>query len=191
MNILNLGYDSTNYYLLLARSGLLVDCGWPGTLPKLASACRQKNVTFADIKYLLVTHYHPDHAGLAQELINLGLRLLVIDRQTAFIPGLAQYMKPAQHYLEIDLRDNILLPIPATRAFLFGLGIAGQVVHTPGHSDDSVSLVLDEKIAFTGDLQPPYFSADPDDDTHRSWDLLRSLGVKTVYPGHGPVITLS
>ena len=36
VNIVNVGYDSTNYYVIAAERGqLLVDVGWPGTLPKL------------------------------------------------------------------------------------------------------------------------------------------------------------
>jgi glyoxylase-like metal-dependent hydrolase (beta-lactamase superfamily II) len=27
---------------------------------------RRKDISLADITYLLITHYHPDHAGLAQ-----------------------------------------------------------------------------------------------------------------------------
>ena len=35
MNIVNVGYDSTNYYVLgLNATRLLIDVGWPGTLPK-------------------------------------------------------------------------------------------------------------------------------------------------------------
>ena len=36
MNIVNVGYASTNYYVLGASTNrLLVDVGWPGTLPRL------------------------------------------------------------------------------------------------------------------------------------------------------------
>jgi endoribonuclease LACTB2 len=67
MNIVNVGYDSTNYYLLEAKSGkLLIDCGWPGTLPKLMTELKRKGVSINEIKHLLVTHFHPDHAGIAQ-----------------------------------------------------------------------------------------------------------------------------
>lgn len=38
INILNVGYSSTNYYLIGQNSAwLLIDSGWPGTLPKLLS----------------------------------------------------------------------------------------------------------------------------------------------------------
>ena len=40
--------------------------------------------------------------------------------------------------------------------FLSRLGIKGKVIHTPGHSDDSISLILDDGAAFVGDLNPLY-----------------------------------
>src|SRR5215213_2216784 len=69
MNILNVGYDSTNYYLVgPSNTRLLVDIGWSNTLPKFLSVLKRYDVPLKSIRYLLATHYHPDHAGLAQEL---------------------------------------------------------------------------------------------------------------------------
>lgn len=38
------------------------------------------------------------------------------------------------------------------------MGISGEIVPTPGHSDDSISVVLDDGSAFTGDLPPLYYT---------------------------------
>ena len=68
MNIVNVGYHSTNYYALDILSGkLLVDCGWPGTLPQFRAELKRKDIAPSEIKYVLVTHFHPDHAGLVEE----------------------------------------------------------------------------------------------------------------------------
>src|SRR5688500_9574144 len=83
MNIINVGYDSTNYYIIEDKSGkLLVDCGWPGTLPKFSAELKRKGISVNEIKYLLVTHFHPDHAGLTQELKNQGAKFLLFECQT-------------------------------------------------------------------------------------------------------------
>jgi ribonuclease/clavin/mitogillin len=186
MNIVNIGYDSTNYYLLaLDKDYLMVDAGWPGTLPKLLNACKRKGVILDQIKYLLITHYHPDHAGLVQELKGANARLILLDIQRAAIAPMGQFMKTEQHYVEIDLSDNINLSIADSRSFLGKLGLQGAIIATPGHSDDSVTLVLDEGLAFTGDLGPSR-SEDPEDATRKSWERIRALGARTVYPGHGP-----
>lgn len=97
MNIVNVGYDSTNYYVLAdTRPRLLVDVGWPGTLAKLEHQCKRTSVNLADIKHFLLTHYHPDHAGLAQELKRTGCKLIVMENQVAAIPVLRTHMKSAK-----------------------------------------------------------------------------------------------
>jgi endoribonuclease LACTB2 len=189
MNIVNVGYDSTNYYMLGASTNrLLVDVGWPGTLPKLQAMLKRKDIPLQDIGYLLITHYHPDHAGLAQEVKAKGVRLIVLEQQIAAIPVLKTYMKPINPYVEITLHDNLGLTTSESRAFLKSIGIAGEIVSTPGHSDDSVTLVLDEGAAFTGDLPPPGFVDESASDiVQQSWNKLRALHTHTIYPGHGPV----
>jgi glyoxylase-like metal-dependent hydrolase (beta-lactamase superfamily II) len=189
VNIVNVGYDSTNYYVIADTiPRLLVDVGWPGTLPKLRHACERMGVSLTDIKHLLVTHYHPDHAGLVQELKRTGTKLIVADTQVAAIPILRTYMKPQHNYVDIDPAGNIVLALEESRAFLASIGIRGEIISTPGHSDDSITLVLDDGAAFTGDLTP--LMAAPDDDEsviRESWEKIRALGAKTIYPGHGPV----
>lgn len=189
MNIVNVGYDSTNYYVLAdTHPRLLVDAGWPGTLPKFRHACERMGVSLPDIKHFLVTHYHPDHAGLAQELKRLGLKLIVVDTQVSAIPVLRSYTKPRDNFVDIDLVDNIVLRVEESRAFLASIGIQGEIISTPGHSDDSITLVLDAGAAFTGDLTPPMMAPDEGENPARqSWETIRSLGVTTIYPGHGPV----
>ncbi|MEO8609688.1 MAG: MBL fold metallo-hydrolase [Chloroflexota bacterium] len=192
MNIVKVGYDSTNYYVLAdTKPRLLVDVGWPGTLPKLQHQCQRMDIRVLDIPYMLLTHYHPDHAGLAQELKNLGIKLLVMENQVAAIPILKTYMKPENHYVEIDPADNQILTFDNSRAFLSKLGLQGQIIATPGHSDDSITLILDDGSAFTGDLTHPMMVADdPSNPAAHSWDKIRSLGAKIIYPGHGPVWNL-
>src|SRR5262249_4978431 len=83
---------------------------------------------------------------------------------------------------------NLQMTIGGSRAFLSSIGIAGEIVATPGHSDDSVSLVLDAGAAFTGDLPPPGFVDESTSATVRqSWEKLRALPATKIYPGHGPV----
>ncbi|HST06153.1 MAG TPA: MBL fold metallo-hydrolase [Chloroflexia bacterium] len=193
LNIVNIGYRSTNYYVLVdSVPRLLVDAGWPGTLGMMQHTSSRMGQRLADIPYQLATHFHPDHAGLCQELKGLGLRLIVLDTQLAGIPLLRTYVKPRDSYTDLVLGDNIVLGEDESRDFLERIGIKGEIVSTPGHSDDSVTLVLDEGLAFTGDLTPPGMV--PHDLTNvafQSWEKLRGMGVKIVYPAHGPTYALS
>ena len=188
MNIVNVGYDSTNYYVIGGgKDRLLVDVGWPGTMGKLLAMLKRKGIAVGEIRYLLATHYHPDHAGLVQDVKSTGARLIVMEGQRQFIPALKQWMKPEMNYIDIDLRDNTEVTIADSRAFLAKLGIPGEIIATPGHSDDSVTLILDSGDAFTGDLQG-VSRADEKDvaAVTRSWEKIRTLGTKMIHPGHGP-----
>ncbi len=188
MNLVNVGYDSSNYYVI-EQNGvrLLVDVGWPGTLPKLLAALRRKGLTLEAIDYLCVTHFHPDHAGLVQELKAKGVRHLLLQEQLAGVPLLKSCMKPDSGYVEIQVESSIRLAAAQSRAWLAGIGLRGEIVSTPGHSDDSVSIVLDEGAAFTGDLAPASMVDGAQAEVAaQSWNKLRQLNARTIYPGHGP-----
>jgi len=187
VNIVNVGYGSTNYWVIGGPGPrLLIDVGWPGTMPKLVANLTRTGIALADVKHLLVTHYHPDHAGLAQELKNKGVRLIVLEQQVAAIPILRAHIKASFPYVEISMNGNAMTRCAESRAFLRTVGFEGEIVATPGHSDDSVTLLLDDGSAFTGDLTSPRL-LEPDSEAMASWRSLREKGAKTVYPGHGPI----
>lgn len=102
---------------------------------------------------------------------------------------------------------KLFLPLirvpPATVDVLLGnqglsladYGIPGRVVHTPGHSAGSVSVLLDTGEAFVGDLAMNKFPlrlspglpifADDLPAVVDSWKLLLKAGATMVYPAHG------
>jgi glyoxylase-like metal-dependent hydrolase (beta-lactamase superfamily II) len=165
---------------------LLVDLGWPGRAAALFANLDRMGVPLAEIRYGLATHYHMDHAGAAQDLKLRGVPLLVIEEQVHAIPLMKQWTKPIDNYTEITTHDNVVISIAESREFLRRMGIEGEILHTPGHSDDSVSLVLDIGCAFTGDLTLESMVAKEDPVmVSRSWQLLRDRGVTTIYAGHG------
>lgn len=189
VTIVNVGYRSTNYWVVSAGiSRLLVDLGWPGTMGRMRANLRRMDVPIAEIRYGLATHYHIDHAGVAQELKLAGVPLLVLNVQVSAIPRMKTWTKPQDQYVEITMHDNVTISCGESRSLLESIGIPGEIVHTPGHSDDSVSLLLDDGSVFTGDLTPPqYIGVEDPEIVHESWRLLRERGATRVYPGHGPV----
>ena len=189
VTIVNVGYRSTNYWVVSAGSSrLIVDLGWPGTMGKMRASLKRKDVPIEEIRYALATHYHIDHAGLGQEFKQAGVPLLVLDTQIEAIPLMKRWTKPQDNYLEITLDGNITISFPQSRSMLEGIGIPGEIVPTPGHSDDSVSLLLDDGSVFTGDLTPlEFIGAEDPTIVAASWRLLRERGATRVYPGHGPV----
>lgn len=189
LTIVNVGYRSTNFWVVSAgTSRLLVDLGWPNGMGALRANLQRMGVPLDEIRYGLATHYHMDHAGLAQELKQLGVPLLVLESQVAAIPLMKQWMKPQDHYVDITLHDNVVIPFSGSRALLGSIGIAGEILPTPGHSDDSVSLLLDDGSVFTGDLTAPGFVGPENPEVvTASWRLLRERGATRLYPGHGPI----
>ncbi len=189
ITVVNVGYRSTNYWVISAGPNrVLVDLGWPGGMGELQANLRRMDVPLAELRYALATHYHIDHAGLGEELKRAGVPLLVIDVQADAIYGMKRWTKPHDRYVEITEQGNVTISCAQSRGLLAEMGIAGEILHTPGHSDDSVSLLLDDGRAFTGDLTHPGLVGleDPDVVT-ASWQLLRDHGATSVYPGHGPV----
>ena len=189
ITIVNVGYLSTNYWVVSAgRSRLLVDLGYPGTMGTMQARLKQMDVPLKEIKYALATHYHIDHAGLAQELKHAGVSLLVMETQVAAIPLMKRFTKPQDHYVEISLDGNVRISFIESRPLLAQIGISGEILPTPGHSDDSVSLLLDDGSVFTGDLTPSEHAwGDTEGVVRASWRLLKKRGARMVYPAHGPV----
>ena len=189
VTIVNVGYRSTNYWVISAgRSRLLVDLGWPGTMGTMRANLGRADIPLGEIRFALATHYHIDHAGLAQDLKNAGVPLLTIDVQLPFIPLMKRHIKPQDHFTDIVLEGNTVIAAGESRALLERLGIDGEIVHTPGHSDDSVSLLLDDGSVFTGDLtDPTMIGAENADVVRASWQRLKDRGASRVHAGHGPI----
>jgi glyoxylase-like metal-dependent hydrolase (beta-lactamase superfamily II) len=190
--VVNVGFSSTNYWVIGANGArLIVDLGWPGKFAMLRANLERMGVPLKELKYALATHYHIDHAGCAQDLKNAGVPLLVLESQMAAIPVMKAHVKPQDNYTEITLRDNVDLRFAESRARLKSMGLEGEVLPTPGHSDDSVSLLLDDGSVFTGDLTFPMVATDEQREAIlASWRLLRDHGARRVHPGHGPAFNI-
>ncbi len=187
MNIVNVGYHSTNYYAVEINNGkLLIDCGWPGTYPQFTAEMKRKGVGPNEIQYILVTHFHPDHAGLVQEFKDRGSKLIVMETQVGSIAPLNDLVRKKFYpYTELQEDDNFNLKFIDSREFLASLGLAGEIISTPGHSNDSVTLILDEGFAFTGDLRSRFLVPDDDKVTHDSWAKIYQHQIRKIYPAHG------
>ncbi len=187
--ILNVEYRSTNSWIVSAgTSRLIVDLGWPGTMGLMQANLKRMDVPLAEIRYGLATHFHIDHAGLAQEFKQAGVPLLVLNVQVSSIPLMKTWIKPHDQYLDVTMHDNVTITFTESRPLLEQIGIPGEILPTPGHSDDSISLLLDDGSAFTGDLTHPAFIGLEDAATvNASWRLLQDRGATRIFPGHGPM----
>lgn len=195
MEAIILAYKSTNCYLLKIDNGwLMIDAGWPDTLPQLLHLLKQKDVHINDIKYLIVTHFHPDHAGLAQNLKDLGIKLILHEVQVSFVDKLNGFFRrnSKAKFKDIDKENNIVISSAESSEFLKNIGIDGEIIQTPGHSDDSISLIIDKCCAFTGDLPSlSLLEGYNDQILNDSWKMIQNYNVKMIYPAHGNPYNIS
>ena len=193
-NLVTISIRSTHYYLIdLGRGKFMVDAGWAGEMPALKSQLKRVGIDLAEIHYVLITHFHPDHAGLAQEIKQASqARLVFLENQIPLMKELDTFYAGKGSYVPIRVESSDLILPASNRADLLRIGLLGEVVETPGHSDDSVSLVLDSGLAFTGDLPRPDLAADEARPvTCQSWKKLLALNARTIYPAHGDPFPVS
>ena len=189
--MLELKYGNTNTFLVEGSKGyLLVDTDYAGMLPAFYKALKQKDIKVRDIEYVMATHYHPDHMGLISELMKQGVKLLLLDEQKSHVHfSDAIFAREKLPTEPIDETQAVIISCEESRDFLQKIGISGQIIHTPSHSADSVSLVLDNGDCFVGDLEPfEYIEiyAERNTELQRDWEKLLSFRPKRVFYSHWP-----
>lgn len=189
--IMPLRCGHTICYLVQGPTGsLLIDTGFAESLGQLGSQLKMHALDLQIVDYLLVTHFHPDHMGIARDLVELGVTLLLPSCQVPFVhqPDHMYARDRNRAFRSIREEDVCRLEPEDSRKFLSAhCGIDGQVVQTPGHSPDSISLVLDSGDAFVGDLCPfDQVELYGDVQMESSWEKLLGLGVHLVHFAHWP-----
>jgi len=206
----------TRCYLLKCTGGyLLIDVYYPGYYAKFEKKLEQIGIATSEIKYLLLTHHHDDHAGFAAELVRHTGCQVIAHRNalSALEKGESEDTgKPVNRRLQIVLAFYMLyhkeFKFPPVRLaerdiiiegdnneFLKGIGIDGVILHTPGHTRDSISVLLSDGSAFVGDAamnflrwtgvgNRPIYIEDIDI-VYESWRKLRERGARVIYPSHG------
>lgn len=184
-----LRYGNTNTFLVQGENGyLLVDTDYAGTMSAFYRAIKKNNIKVNDILYVLATHYHPDHIGLVSELMEQGVRLLVIDTQCSQIHYSDEIFSRDKRliYKPIEEKDAIVISCQTSRKFLNSIGIAGEIISTTSHSEDSISLILDNGICIVGDLEPIDYLDAYEENTNlkTDWELVMSYNPKHIYYAH-------
>jgi len=184
-----LRYGMTNTFLIPGESGyLLVDTDYAGTMSAFYSAIKQYDIKVSDISYVLATHYHPDHIGLISELMKQGVKLLVVDTQCPHIHYSDEIFARDKrlNYEPINEAGATVISCNESRKFLKDLGINGEIISTASHSEDSVSLVLDEGVCIVGDLEPIDYLGGYEENAplKRDWEMIMSYNPNLIYYAH-------
>ena len=186
--MIRLKYGNTNTFYIRGEScGLLIDTDYAGTLPAFYRALKAAGLGLRDISYILATHYHPDHMGLVSELMKQGARLLLADVQKESV-HFSDRIFARDHLPAEPIREEeaVLISCAESRDFLAGLGISGEIISTPSHSPDSISLILDSGDAFVGDLEPlDYLPAyDENAALKRDWEQVLAHHPRRLFYAH-------
>jgi glyoxylase-like metal-dependent hydrolase (beta-lactamase superfamily II) len=162
-------------YLWSDPDGLtLIDTGLPGAAPLLLDAIRQTGHKPADLRRVVLTHFHPDHIGAAADIAeqaqvaNQGqVAVLAHQADAPFIraagagpgPDLADWERPIYERVMSQLAAQpmpALTPPRIDRELAdgdeLGFGDGAVAVAVPGHTPGSVALYLPRhQVLFTGD----------------------------------------
>ena len=159
-------FSMVNAHFIKGPKGVvLIDTGMPGSEKKIAQTLEANGLDWKDIKLIIITHAHTDHAGSAaavRELSGAPILAHADDAQhysgevpmTYCATGIVGSMfyktgLPLEKYLpfvpDIMLKNN-------EEFDLAPYGIPGTVRHTPGHTAGSISAELESKDAMVGDL---------------------------------------
>ncbi len=193
--IKELRYSNTNTYLICGSRGkLLFDTGWAGTFDAFCHALGEADERMQDIDHILISHYHPDHMGIAQQIADRGARLVIMDVQKDFTHVSDGIFAKENRSGFVPVKDSEarMVNVEGSRGFLAELGFDGEVIHTPGHSDDSISLMLDTGEVFVGDLNPLYeLEMHRGTEIENSWNRLLERKPVRIYYGHAKTAVLS
>ncbi|MEW5719935.1 MAG: MBL fold metallo-hydrolase, partial [Chloroflexota bacterium] len=148
-----------------ARGVVVVDAGMPRQASRIVNAIRARGRAPQDVRLILITHGHIDHAGSAVALKKLTGAPIAIHRGDARLvatpslkipPGrsaatqaLGALMRAFGWAVPLDtfVPDVWLDDGQSLREF----GLDARVAHTPGHTAGSISVLCDDGALFVGD----------------------------------------
>ena len=191
-------------YLLEHPGGLvLVDCGSPGHEHKVIHTLHR--LGRADLRLIFITHAHLDHYGSAAALRRISGAQVAIHRDDSAAMAQAQTevgrARSLGHLIRmaLPLAELLLKPEPLQADLLLedgdDLGIANlnaRVLHVPGHTAGSACLIVQDRLAFAGDLVLTTGYPRVQKFLAQDWSLipsstrrLQAQHPEWVYPGHG------
>jgi glyoxylase-like metal-dependent hydrolase (beta-lactamase superfamily II) len=134
----------------------LLDCGPATTLPRLRAGLRERGLELADIRHLLLSHIHLDHAGAAGSIVreHPALRVWVseIGARHLIDPSRLEASARRLYGERFDSLFGELLPVPEQNvAIAVGDVLGWDAFPTPGHASHHVSYQRQGTL-FAGDI---------------------------------------
>ena len=216
MEIRIAGTRIMNTWLYPTGSGwVMIDTGYQNSYSSVMKKLRKMSIRTEEIQYIFLTHAHDDHAGFLNEWMDKHPHTQIIAHERA-IHGLRKgqnrfeggcstmqavlfcqlmallgngdhrYPKLSEEHLAkiITLNEGNLTQVESA--------LHGKILFTPGHTDDSISLLVDGNL-FCGDAAmdgiPSSYKitiwVENKTDYESSWETILASGAKKIYPAHG------
>ncbi|MDA4126507.1 MAG: MBL fold metallo-hydrolase [Thaumarchaeota archaeon] len=155
-----IGQPSTvSAFLIKGPKPTLVDCGYSSSYENVLSGLAEVGVMPTDIRYLVPTHVHLDHAGAAGRLLREMPNAEVIAHERG-VPHLIDPTRLIESSTKVFGKAIMDLygvpePIPAERitavgeeaSLDLGGGLTATLMYAPGHAPHQISMMLDESKA--------------------------------------------
>ncbi len=225
-NIIPVEQELVTAYLIKIPNGyLLFDTGYEKDFNNFKNILAKKNISAGSIRYILLSHHHDDHSGFITQLTqaNPAVKIIIHEKGVDLLASgknnksngggiinpliyslfrIKQIITPDWTLtfppFRIGPRDiiihNELSPLPLET------GIEGTIIFTPGHSTDSISLLLNGKYLLCGDLASNFlnwagagnltlFNEDVAE-VYKSWEKVISMKVQYIIPAHGKTFSI-
>ena len=156
-------WGASNWFLITGGEPVMVDTGTGGSRENFESLCASCGVRPAEISLIIISHEHADHfANLDWTKHMTGGAPVVCHRaaEESLREGILPDVAPRNDLGEQAMLDPPFLgPVPKVcpditfegEFDLRSYGIAGSIISTPGHSDGSTAIILDDGQAIVGD----------------------------------------
>jgi glyoxylase-like metal-dependent hydrolase (beta-lactamase superfamily II) len=134
----------------------LFDCGPTSTLPRLKEGLRERGLELHDLRHLLLSHVHLDHAGAAGAIVreHPGLTVWVSEIGAPHVVDPSRLERSARR-LYGDLFDELwgeLAPVPEQNVRIAGGDVLGmEAFPTRGHANHHVSYLDNSGTLLAGD----------------------------------------
>lgn len=146
-------------YLIYGKKICLIDSGVASSEQVIFDYIRQTGRNPDEISLMILTHSHPDHIGSALAIKKAsGCLVAAHSGERSWIEDVELQSKerpvPNFHSL-VEGSVNVDRILEDREVLDLGEGLSLEVLHTPGHSKGSISIVFrEDKVLFTGDAIP-------------------------------------
>lgn len=158
LDLLHLGSERViACYLLETEDGLaLFDCGPSSCVETLRSRLGDRGLRVADLRHLLLSHIHLDHAGAAGVLVrehpDLQVHVSEVGAPHLVDPTRLERSARRLYGASFDALWGELAPVPEGNVHLASARVAGlNCFPTPGHASHHVAYLAADGTLYAGD----------------------------------------